>query len=167
MKTRKDQEQAERWIHEYYVLIYRYCYFKTTNKELAQDLTQEVFCRFFERFEHYHRVKKIKQLLFMIAHNLCVDYYRKAGREQRDEHLDHKEDKKDVEQMIAIQHILNQISPIYRETLILRFYYEFTYKEIAQIMNTSTSNVKYRTAQGKAQMKDLLKKEGMQDEEWF
>ena len=62
-------------IEEQYDKIYRYCYFKLSNQQLAEDITQETFLRFLESNTYYEKGKKLRYL-YTIAHNLCVDIYR-------------------------------------------------------------------------------------------
>lgn len=63
-------------LEEQYDKIYRYCYFKLHKREAAEDITQEAFLRY---LEHYGDCKQEWDLryLYRIAHNLCVDEYRK------------------------------------------------------------------------------------------
>ena len=51
-------------LEELYDRIYRYCYFHTGRKELAEDLTQETFLRFFHRNPSLHPER---QLLLLIT----------------------------------------------------------------------------------------------------
>ena len=71
-------------IEEQYDKIYRYCYFKLHNRELAEDVTQETFLRY---LEHYNCITTVSALkyLYTIARNLCVDEYRKPRTEPVDE----------------------------------------------------------------------------------
>jgi len=66
---------------EYLDRLYRYVYIRLGTVEQAEDITQEVFARAFERISSYHyRGKPFIAWLFRIAHNLIVDYYRRADR---------------------------------------------------------------------------------------
>ena len=59
-------------IEEQYDKIYRYCYFKLYDKQLAQDITQETFLRFYRQGLRLDR-NKVLPYLYTIAKNLCVD----------------------------------------------------------------------------------------------
>ena len=63
-------------IEEQYDKIYRYCYFKIFNKQLAQDITQETFLRFYKQELHLNNGKHLAYL-YTIARNLCIDEFRK------------------------------------------------------------------------------------------
>lgn len=57
-----------------YDRIYRYCYYKVKDKNLAEDITQETFLRFLA--SGYSEQGKKIHYLYTIARNLCIDHYR-------------------------------------------------------------------------------------------
>ena len=61
-------------IEEQYDKIYRYCYYKVKNRDLAEDITQETFLR---GIEAQGRGVDIRYL-YRIAPNLCIDEFRRA-----------------------------------------------------------------------------------------
>lgn len=63
-------------INEQYDKIYRFCYLRVSNRETAEDLTQETFLRYLEH-PQYHNIDKTLQLLYTIARNLCNDEFRR------------------------------------------------------------------------------------------
>jgi RNA polymerase sigma-70 factor (ECF subfamily) len=64
-------------LQEQYDKVYKYCYFKVHNADLAEDLTQDAFLRFFNQNSYVDRGKPLAYL-YTIAKNLCADAYRKA-----------------------------------------------------------------------------------------
>lgn len=167
---KQETSQAEDIVKQYYGQIYRFCYLKTSNKVQSQDLTQEIFCRFFQRFETYQKEKKIQQIIFTIAHNLCIDYYRKNAHRElsiNDEDLFVCKKNIDNEKQSTLLGILNRLPSQYLEPLVLHYYYDFKIKEIAIITKVSVPNTKYRMKAGKLELKKQMEKEGMTYEEWF
>lgn len=63
-------------IEEQYDKIYRYCYFRLHDRQLAQDLTQETFLRFYRQDLGLDNGKELPYL-YTIAKNLCIDEFRK------------------------------------------------------------------------------------------
>ena len=57
--------------------LFRYCLYKTSDREKALDLTQDAFMKTWEYIEEGNQVKNLKSLLFTIANNLIIDFYRK------------------------------------------------------------------------------------------
>lgn len=72
-----DEEAIDLFVRKYYPDIFRYCRYHCFDTEYAEDLTQETFVRFFEKFAEYHHFGKAKNYLYTIAGNLCKDYYKK------------------------------------------------------------------------------------------
>lgn len=70
-------------IEEQYDKIYRYCFFKVHNRQLAEDITQEAFLRFFSKELNLESSKELPYL-YTIARNLCIDEYRKIQTESLD-----------------------------------------------------------------------------------
>lgn len=66
-------------IEEQYNKIYRYCYMKTRDHHTSEDLTQETFLHFLENHS-YREIGKQMAYLYVIARNLCNDYYRSGTR---------------------------------------------------------------------------------------
>ena len=65
-------------ISRQYDRLYRYCYYHTHNRILAQDIVQEAFTRYMERYGSLNE-KNAVPYLYVIARNLCIDHYRKHG----------------------------------------------------------------------------------------
>lgn len=69
---------VERYKRPLYVFIFQ----RVKNSELASDLTQDVFVQVFKSAASYRPEGKFNYWLFRIAHNLCIDAYRKQSRAQ-------------------------------------------------------------------------------------
>lgn len=64
-------------IKEQYDKIYRYCYFKLHNRDLAEDITQETFLRYLEKYR-FSSTETALKYLYTIARHLCIDEFRKS-----------------------------------------------------------------------------------------
>ena len=64
-------------IEEQYDKIFHYCYYRIRDKNVAEDITQEVFLRFYT--SNYVEQQKEIRYLYTIARNLCIDEYRKRN----------------------------------------------------------------------------------------
>nr|WP_300789326.1 RNA polymerase sigma factor [uncultured Acetatifactor sp.] len=77
-----DKRYLEDIAEKYYDDIFRFCAFQTGSREEAYDLAQETFLRFIRYVESY-RDRNLKGYLLTIAMNVCRDYLRKRGVEER------------------------------------------------------------------------------------
>ncbi len=108
-------------LKEQYDKIFRYCYYKVNNRELAEDLTQETFLRFLEN-PQYQGVNKNLQYLYTIAGNLCVDMYRKKSAEELTDNIPDNADYEDVILTGAVlSSAVKKLSDEDRELIILRY----------------------------------------------
>lgn len=123
-------------LEEQYDRIYRYCYFKVHRQEVAEDITQETFLRFYERFGHYGNEWTL-QYLYRVAHNLCIDEYRRPVMEQlSDEMLGGGHDN-EVMTKILIQDALSALSEEEKEILLLRYVNEVPVTAICKLLRVS------------------------------
>jgi RNA polymerase sigma-70 factor (ECF subfamily) len=79
-KAQEDIRYFEELYEIYFPKIYSYTYRKTSNKELAEDLTQQTFLQAIQAFNSYHyQENRFSAWLYRIAHNLVVNEYKKRG----------------------------------------------------------------------------------------
>ena len=71
-------------IEEQYDKIYRYCYFKMYDDQIAQDITQETFLRFYKQGLNLGSDKELPYL-YTIAKNLCINHFRRRTTESLEE----------------------------------------------------------------------------------
>ena len=73
-----EEEAFDIFVRKYYQDVLAYCSYHCMDQWYAADLTQETFIRFFTALSSYRHKEKVKNYLYTIAHNLCVDHVRKA-----------------------------------------------------------------------------------------
>lgn len=132
--------------------IFRFCVMKVTNRELAQDLTQEVFMRFWQQQQRGAVLKNERAFLYTLARNLIIDWYRKkkessldAIREQGVDFSgdDHRRIEQDA-QMNEVLAVVGQLDEQARDAILLRYVEGFTPKEIAEITGETANAVSVR-----------------------
>lgn len=130
--------------------IYRFIYYKTFSKEVAEDLVSEVFLKAFEKINSYTEEKgTFSAWIYRIARNAVIDHYRTRkssipvedifdlGTDDRTpEALDAVASLKKVEEYLAT------LTPRQREIITLRVWEERSYREIAEIVGGTEDSVK-------------------------
>lgn len=114
-------------IEEQYDRIFRYCYMKTRDKHVAEDITQETFLRFLNT----HSTKEIGKnmpYLYAISRNLCVDYYRQKRPIELDENMSIQENNETK----LIEEALEKINEEEKELLFLRYANDTSINELAK-----------------------------------
>lgn len=132
--------------------IFRFCTMKVSSREIAQDLTQEVFMRYWQTVRDGEKLKNERAYLYTLARNLVIDWYRKKKESSLDvlteQGIDFgNDDHTKIErtaQMNEVLSVINKLDDDAREALILRFVDGFTPKEIAAMSGESANAVSVR-----------------------
>ena len=155
-----DDQAIEIFVRKYYPMILRYCHLHIQDIGYVEDLTQETFARFFRTLNQYQHYGKAANYLYVIAGNLCRDYYKKPE-------AIHMEDlpEQPIYQMeildlrLDVQRALEKLPPELREVTILYFFQELKQKEIAKILGIGLPLVKYRIKRAKELLEQFIGKE--------
>lgn len=127
-------------IEEQYDKIYRYCYFKVRRQEVAEDITQETFLRFYEHYGHYGNDWTL-QYLYKIAHNLCVDEFRRREYEPITEENQEvgavEGPESQVVTNLSVKEALAKLTKEEQEILLLRYVNEVPMAALAKIYEIS------------------------------
>jgi RNA polymerase sigma-70 factor (ECF subfamily) len=144
--------------------IYIFCLKMINEADNAKDIVQGVFLKIYERQHQLKRSEKFKSWMFTIARNDCLTYLRKASysselpdeMEDVDLILPHRDVEKD-EEIILVKRAVDRLKPELKEIVILREYENLSYKEIAEVVNTTESIVKSRLFIARQKLYELLK----------
>ena len=104
-------------INQQYDKIYRYCYFKTNNGHVSEDLTQETFLRYFSQNSYIDRGKPLAYL-YVIANNLCTDYYKTEKAGFLTENIYAKEQFDNIETSYAVKQAVTTLPKDMQELLL-------------------------------------------------
>ena len=148
-----------------YDKIYRYCYFKLFDKQLAQDITQETFLRF---FRHESGIKKNRELpyLYTIAKNLCIDSFRKKPFESL-EAISEETAYDPTEQWIndlTLKTIIAKLPQNEQDILYLRYASELPITSISKITGLSRFVIYRKLPKILKWLEEELRKEGYLNE---
>ena len=155
-----DDTAIETFVRKYYPMILRYCHLHIKDHGYAEDATQEVFARFFRTLSQYQYYGKAQNYLYVIAANICRDYYRKpqeASIEELPEEVVYEMPPLDLRMDVDLA--LEKLPPELREVSILIFFQEVKQKEIAKILGIGLPLVKYRIKRSKELLAAYLGKE--------
>ena len=157
-----DESAIDAFVRKYYPTILRYCHLHIKDQGYAEDATQEVFARFFRTLSQYQHYGKAQNYLYVIAGNICRDFYRKPDEVSIDELPEEPIlEMEPLELRLDVHSALEKLPPELREATILFFFQEVKQKEIAKILNIGLPLVKYRIKRAKELLAGYLGKEEM------
>jgi RNA polymerase sigma-70 factor, ECF subfamily len=174
---RQEAGLLDELIVRYQHRLMRYLLYLTGNRDMAEDLFQEVWMRVLVRGAQFNGQARFDTWLFTIARNLVIDQRRKRTMSSLDELFDSGSDDDrpmsfeiangeptpfdrfaNLEDRERIAGVLLQLDTLYREVLVLRFYEELSLEEIATVTHAPLSTVKSRLYRGMAAIKPRLER---------
>jgi RNA polymerase sigma-70 factor (ECF subfamily) len=160
-----DQTAFSQLVESYQSPVYNLAYRMLGNTVEAEDAAQETFIRAYRRLDTYDPSRKFSSWLLAIASHYCVDVLRR----RRMNYLSFDELPPMVElsmprttqpeqvvvsqqQAGAVQQLLDTLPPSYRTPVILRYWYDMSYREIAEAMDVTESTIKTRLHRARAKL---------------
>ena len=138
------------------------------NLETSEDLSQEVFIKMIENYTHKKESKKnLRSLMYEVAKNARNDYFRKLYRIPKLKSLEEVDyylvDNVEVESTVLknlesseLKDKIELLSPLKQKILELKYSFDFSYQEIAEIMNLELGTVKSQLFRAKEELKTLI-----------
>jgi len=157
--------------------IYNTILFMVKDSYLAEDLIQEIFIKIIDNLQQkkYNEEGKFLPWALRIAHNFCVDHFRKVKRtptiktsDDQDlfeviNHSDHSADYKMTRKQTHqnIQQLVDLLPEEQREIIVLRHYANLSFKEIAIMTNCSINTALGRMRYGLINLRKMMNERGM------
>ena len=152
--------------------IVRLCYTYTKDWQIAEDLTQETFLRFYTAQGKFRHEADVKTYLYRIAVNRCKTYLTSWRYKQTQflqlgkriiakENVDLEVEQKD--EAIRLYEKIKKLPVKYREVLVFYHYFDWTTAQIAALLNCSENTVKTRLRRGRQQLGQLLEEGSVMD----
>lgn len=164
------QSAFETIIHRYHAPLYYFLERRLRDENRAEDFVQETFIKLIRQLKKGNPPEKVKSWLFQVAINLCRDYWRSAGYRSESYHLEQVPERPDqgpsvvtiferLETRKEILSALQDLSEIQKEIVLLRFYQELKYQEIADVLDMPIGTVKSTLFHALRKLKSKIKPE--------
>lgn len=147
------------------------------NRDDADDLTIEAFGKAFNRIKQYQPSYAFSTWLFKIASNNCIDFLRKEKKkkmvsldnsisgedgdemtfEVRDNEPDPEETFMKGQKAETMREVVEKLKPRYRDLVVLRYFKEYSYEEIADELDLPLGTVKAQLFRAREFLSQLLK----------
>lgn len=164
-----------RLIEAYQGPVYNLAYRMLGNRGEAEEAAQEAFIRAYTRLDTYDPSRKFSTWMLSITSNYCIDLLRKrralllsldqplpphpALMSDREENPEAQASDTEREQMV--QALLEHLPEDYRQAVVLRYWYDLSYEEIADVMDTTISAIKSRLFRARRQLAEVALEEEM------
>jgi RNA polymerase sigma-70 factor, ECF subfamily len=167
-----NQDAFAELVYNYQDAVYNLTYRMLGERAEAEDAAQETFLRAYLHLYRYDSTRSFKTWLLSIASNHCIDRLRK--RRIRWLSLDDplpsesalalssseptpEEWTLNSERGQSIQRLLEELAPEYRAAVVLRYWYDYSYIEIAQTLETTESAIKSRLFRARQMLAEKMR----------
>jgi len=134
----------------------------------AEDAAQDAFIRAYENLRRYDLQRRFSTWIFTIVSNLCKNRLRRerfstrlADDTQIPGGADPATEAVQEERGRLIKEALTELALKYRAPLVLRYYNDLDYAEIAQILGLPEGTVKTHLHRGKVELRRILERKGV------
>ncbi|SET33761.1 RNA polymerase, sigma subunit, SigY [Oceanobacillus limi] len=166
----KDEIAFEMLVDKYKPVVERFAFQFGITPEYIPDIVQETFIKVYRKI-HQYNTGKLSTWIYRITLNSARDHFRKQKRDQRllskAKEKQHMEEKYrfyfEKEEHIWLHECLQELDPKYRTPLILFYFHDASYEEIAAILKIKPSVVKTRLHRAKRLLKKEFEKFGIQE----
>ena len=158
--------------------VYTYILLKVRKPQLAEDILQETFIKAIKSVKEgkYSETNRFGSWLMRIAHNLAIDQFRQNKQYRVVSHNDFPMDifstprfsEATVEQRLVYERVLYEVRALIdflpndqREVVMLRFYGDLSFKEIAEITNVSINTALGRMRYALINLRKMVKEKNL------
>jgi RNA polymerase sigma-70 factor (ECF subfamily) len=156
------RRRIQELVEQHYESLYRYAYRLSGSAADAEDLTQEAFCQAQLKLNQLRDPTRVKAWLFSILRNKYLHRLRDARREMTlpldtigDVAQSAPEPPLDIDPQ-RLQQVLNELPEDFRTPVILFYFDDFSYRDIAEQMDLPIGTVMSRLARAKAHLRARL-----------
>jgi RNA polymerase sigma-70 factor (ECF subfamily) len=147
-----NQEAFTHLVETYERPVYNLCYRMLGDPEEAEDASQETFLRVYRNIKHYDADRPFSTWLLSIAAHLCIDQLRKRHMivisMDTTPYLEPADGSPGPESTFFLKEdqrrLLKTLNPHDRAAVIMYYWYDFSYEEIAKSLSLTPSAVKSR-----------------------
>lgn len=173
-----DVNEYEKLVLEYQKNVYNLALRMTGDAEDAADMAQEAFIKAYNSLASYRGDSKFSVWLYRIVSNVCLDFLRARKRRQtvslsvvddegEETELEISDESASPEKLMersmtrdAVRRGLQELTPEYRQILILRELQGMSYDEIAETLGLESGTVKSRIFRARKKLCTFLVRDG-------
>lgn len=143
--------------------IYRAAFAYVKEEEAALDIVQEVVCKAYKSIENLREPKFFNTWIMRIAINVATDFYNKKSKvvcmekEELLSKIDAKYD--DNDERLFLMESLDKLDEKYKKIIVLKYFDDLTFKDIAEILEMPENTVKTNLYKGLSILRNDMKKE--------
>ena len=171
-----DQQALEKLIEAYKAPVFNLAYRLLGDPAEAEDAAQETFVRIYTHLGDYDPERKLSSWVLSITSHYCIDRLRRrrsswfslddllTRRSFSDPHIGPEKAALRHEEADILNALLKALPDPYRNVLVLRYWQDLSYDEMAKMLNTTESAIKSRLHRARCILAERLKAKGISAE---
>jgi len=158
-----DPSALERIFDRHHQPVYRFASRMLGDAEDAADATQDAFLRLARAPKRADKIRCLRAWLIRVVQNGCRDRFRRRRRlpwpldESRDEPAKPAGASIDA---LAVRDALRSLPVDQAAAVVLRFYFDYSYRDIAEVQGIAEGSARARACRGLKRLRDLLVETG-------
>lgn len=157
----------------YYAKVLNKCHSFVKNRELAEELAEDVFSKTFEKLKSFQRKSSFSSWLYSITYNHCIDYLRLKKKlhypqwNSENELPDIVDESDESISEITYEHlldILEMVHPEEKALLLMKYQDDLSIKTISQSLRITENATKMRLKRARSRVIYLYKSKFQGDE---
>jgi RNA polymerase sigma factor (sigma-70 family) len=158
-----DLQQAALLFDRYHLRLFNFLARLCADRDLAEDLTQNVFLRLIKYRGSYKPGLRFQSWIYQVARNVFSDHYQ-AQKNKKSEFVDvekvgewvanEEEGNHMEEQEKILERSMAMLTEEQRELLVLTRFQHLKYEEVAVIMETTVANIKVKVHRAIAKLRE-------------
>jgi RNA polymerase sigma factor (sigma-70 family) len=158
-----DLQQASVLFERYHKRIFNFLARMAMDRELAEDLTQNVFLRIIKYRNSYREGARFQSWIYQVARNVFTDHYQTQKNKFSDfvdvekisDRLHDANENEDLDEREKLLHrSMAMLNDEQRELLVLTRFQHMKYEEVAVVMDTTVANIKVKVHRAIAKLRE-------------
>lgn len=151
---------------KYQLIVYKKCFAITKNKDVAEELTQDILCKVFDKLKDFKKQSTFSTWLFSIVYHECINFLRTSKKHAHQlfdiEDSDNEDEIEEIEledlKVSRLDEIMNLLDPLDKAILLMKYQEGFKLKQIQTVLNISESSTKMKLKRAKLKALKIYQK---------
>lgn len=169
-----NREEIIEWLmNEYGKSVVRLAFTFVKKEQIAEDIAQEVFIKCYQNLDTFRNESSYKTWIYRITVNLCKDRLKSWSfrniilteffSNSKITHTTPESELLNMERKTDLSIKVLSLPIKYREVIILYYYEELSYNQIADLLDISVQTIKSRLHRGRLSLKKIIEEGGRND----
>ena len=151
----RDDKAFNELVKRHQQFVYKIALGYLNDNEAAKDITQDVFLKAYRGLPYFQSDSQFTTWLYKICKNHCLNIIRRRKLENDNQPEERNDEMADISMKTKLKSLISRLNDEHREIIVLRYYNDLKYEEIARYLGINLGAVKIRLHRAKQELKQL------------